>query len=107
MTRDEVLDLVTTKDQTVILIDALLAKLGYAELSKEEQAALIESRKVPEFKNQPRVENVQDMYRRKMNEAESFQAKKGYAELIRDYSVRQLMIDMYLSEGKRWILRKK
>jgi hypothetical protein len=98
VTRDEVLELVTTKDQTVILIDTLLAKLGYTELSKEEQAALIESRKKPEFKNQPRIENVQDMYRRKMREAESFQAKKGYAELIRDYSVKQLMTDMYLSE---------
>jgi hypothetical protein len=98
VTRDEVLELVTTKDQTVILIDTLLAKLGYADLSKEEQAALIESRKVQEFKNQPKVENVQDMYRRKMNEADSFQAKNGYAELIRDYSVKQLMTDMYLSE---------
>ncbi len=107
MTRDEVLELVTTKDQTVILIDTLLAKLGYEALGRQEQEALIESRKVPEFKGQPRIESVQDMYRRKMNEADSFQAKKGYAELIRDYSVRQLMIDMYLSEGKRWILRKK
>lgn len=98
MSRDEVLELVTTKDQKIILIDTLLAKFGHAALGEEEQAALIESRKKPEFKNQPRVENVQDMYRRKMREAESFQAKKGYAELIRDYSVKQLMTDMYLSK---------
>ena len=98
MTRDEVLELVTTKDQTVILIDTLLAKLGYAELSKEEQADLIESRKVQEFKSQPRVENVQDMYRRKMNESDDFQAKAGYAELIKNYGVKGLMTDMYLSE---------
>ena len=79
MTRDEVLELVTTKDQEVILIDTLLTKLGYKKLGREEQEALIELRKKPEFKNQPKVENVQDMYRRKMNESSDFQVKKGYA----------------------------
>jgi hypothetical protein len=98
MTRDEVLELVTTKDQTIILIDTLLEKLGYEKLGREEQEALIESRKNVTFNNQPKVENVQDMYRRKMRESNDFQTKKGYAELIRDYSVKQLMTDMYLTE---------
>lgn len=98
MTRDEVLELVTTKDQTVILIDTLLAKLGHAELSKEEQAALIESRKKSEFKNQPKIEDAQSLYWRKMREADSFQAKKGYAELIKSYGVKGLMTDMYLTK---------
>jgi hypothetical protein len=98
VTRDEVLELVTTKDQTIILIDTLLEKLGYEKLGREEQDALIESRKNVTFNNQTRVESVQDMYRRKMNESSDFQTKKGYAELIRDYSVKQLMTDMYLTE---------
>ncbi len=103
MTRDEVLELVTTKDQTVILIDTLLAKLGHAELSKEEQAALIESRKVPEFKNQPRVEDTQQLYWRKMSESKVFAVKKQYIELIngtsRDYLIKRAIEDLYLVEN--------
>ena len=96
MNRESILELVLTNSQTHININTLLNHLGYEPLTKQEQFNLIESRKQVEFFNQPKSEPTQDMYKRKMNEATTFQTKKVYAELIRGYSIKQLIEDMYL-----------
>lgn len=101
--RAKLLELIKTKGQQAVSLEALFLHFGEEPPTKEEMVSLVESRKAVEFKSQPRVEDTQQLYWRKMSESKVFAVKKQYIELIngtsRDYLIKRAIEDLYLVEN--------
>ncbi len=100
LTKEELDSFIQTKGQNSVMLSKLYEYFGYTAPTEDYVNNLVESRKKPTFKNQPKLSDTQQRYIELFHERDCFKSKKAYLDLIKgDTNVqltKQLLTEFFL-----------